>query len=156
MFGVGFLLVLALALLAIHLLTWLFPPKARPYVWLAVVAFAVTSPFWYHLYPSYREFMALCERPDRYVLLKSVDVDYAYSDSGSFRAYRQNDGRGFKGFEVKQGQLGYFRYTRSENWPSYACQRDCAGPSVFVWEKRCEVSCLTKIAIPAPEFEYRM
>ncbi len=154
MFGLGFLLVFALALLAIHFLTRIFPPKARPYAWLAVVALTVSFPFWHYLYPSYREFMELCERPDRYVLLKTIDVDYVYDDGGSFWAYRRNDGHGFKGFEIKQGRLGYFRYSRNESWASPVCQRDCSNPSVFVWEKTCEVNCLTKTAIPTPEFEY--
>lgn len=154
MFAIGFLLVLTLALVAIHFLVRRFPPKARPYIWLVAVALAVSFPFWHYLYPSYREFIALCERSDRYVVLKTVAVDYAYSDSGIFWAYRQLDGRGFKGLEIKQGQLGYFRYVRSDNWASSTCQRDCANPSVFVWEKTCEVNCLTKTAILAPEFEY--
>lgn len=44
---------------------------------------------------------------------------------------------------------------RSANWTSHACQRDCANPSVFVWEKTCEVNCLTKTPILAPEFELK-
>lgn len=155
MFSIGFLLLLAIAIIAINLFTRTFPLKVRPYVWPAVVAFAVSFPFWHYLYPSYREFLALCERSDRYVLLKTVDVDYAYSDSGSFGTYHQHEGRGFKGFDIRRGELGYVRYTRNENWDSLACQRDCANPSSFVWEKTCEVNCFTKTAIHAPEFEYK-
>jgi hypothetical protein len=154
MFALGFLLVLAIALVAIHFLTRIFPPKARPYAWLSVVALAVSFPFWHYLYPSYREFVALCARSDLYVVMKTVEVDYAYSDSGGFSAYRKLDSRGFKGFEIKQGRLGYFRYLRSDNWASPACQRECADPSLLVWEKTCEVNCLTKTPILAPEFEY--
>lgn len=154
MFALGLLLVLAIALVAILFLIRIFPPKARPYVWLSVVALAVSVPFWHRLYPSYREFVALCARPDLYVLMKPVEVDYAYSDSEIFFAYRKLDNRGFKGFDVKHGRLGYFRYTRNENWASPACQSDCANPSIFVWEKTCGVRCLTKTSIPAPEFEY--
>lgn len=124
MFAIGFLLVLVLALVAIHLLTRVFPLKARLSIWLAIVTLAVSVPFWHHLYPSYREFMALCERPDRSVLLKTVEVDHMYWGSGSFWAYRKQEGRGFKGFEINQGRLGTFRYTRSENWASSTCQRD--------------------------------
>ena len=155
MFAFGFLLALVVALSAIHFLTRIFPPRARPYVWLSVVALAVSFPFWHYLYPSYREFVSLCARADLYAVTKTVEVDYAYSDGSSFSAYRQLDSRGFKGFEIKQGSLGYFRYLRSDNWASHVCQRDCANPSVFVWEKTCEVNCLTKTPILAPEFEFK-
>lgn len=154
MFALGFLLVLAIALVAIHFLTRIFPPKARPYAWLSVVALAVSLPFWHYLYPSYREFVALCARSDLYVVMTNVEVDYAYSDGGSFSAYRQLDSRGFKGFEIKQGTLGYFRYSRSDNWASPACQLECADSRLLVWEKTCEANCLTKTSILAPEFEY--
>jgi hypothetical protein len=155
MFGIGFLLALAAALGVIHALTLIFPTKARPYLWLSVVVIAVSFPFWHYLYPSYREFVGLCARTDLYVEMKTVEVDYAYFDGDSFGAYRQLDGRGFKGFEIKQGQLRYFRYSRSDNWTSPACQRDCANPSVLVWEKTCEMTCLTKTPIPVPEFELK-
>jgi hypothetical protein len=153
MFALGFLLALAVALGVIYFLTRIFPPKARPYVWLSVVAIAVSFPFWHYLYPSYREFVALCARSDLYVEMKTVEVDYAYFDGGSFYAYRQLGTRGFKGFEIKQGQLGYFRYSRNSNWASPACQRDCANPGSFIWEKTCEVNCLTKTPILEPEFK---
>lgn len=153
MFALGFLLALAVALGVIYFLTRIFPPKVRPYVWLSVVAIAVSFPFWHYLYPSYREFVALCARSDHYVVMKTVEVDYPYYDGSSFAAYRQLGTREFKGFEIKQGRLGYFRYSRSNNWVSPACQRDCADPSVFVWEKTCEVNCLTKTPILEPEFK---
>ena len=153
MFALGFLLALAVALGVIYFLTRIFPPKARPYVWLSVVAIAVSFPFWHYLYPSYREFVALCARSDHYVVMKAVEVDYPYYDGSSFAAYRQLGRRGFKGFEIKQGRLGYFRYSRSNNWASPSCQRDCADPSMFVWEKTCEVNCLTKTPILEPEFK---
>lgn len=155
MFAIGFLLALAVALSVIHFLTRILPPKARPYAWFFIVALAVSFPFWHYLYPSYREFVGLCTRADLYAVTKTLEVDYAYSDGNSFSAYRQFDSRGFKGFEIKQGRLGYFRYVRADNWASDACQRDCADPSVFVWEKTCEVNCLTKTSIPAPEFEFK-
>jgi hypothetical protein len=155
MFGIGFLLALAVALGVIHFLTLIFPAKVRPYVWLSAVALAVSFPFWHYAYPSYREFVALCGRADLYAVMKTVEVDYPYFDGGSFAAYRQLGTRGFKGFDVKQGRLGYFRYTRSDNWESPACRRDCENPSVFVWEETCEVSCFTKTPIPAPELELK-
>jgi hypothetical protein len=155
MFAIGFLLALMVALGMIYVLTRIFPSRARPYVWLSVLTLAISFPFWHYLYPSYREFVALCARSDLYVVMKAVEVDYPYSGSGSFWAYRQLDSRGFKGFEIKQGDLGYFRYSRNENWASPACQRDCANPSVFVWEKTCEVNCLVKTPIRTPEFELK-
>jgi hypothetical protein len=155
MFAIGFLLALVVALSAIHFLMRILPPKARLYAWLFVVTLAGSFPFWHYLYPSYREFVGLCTRADLYVVTKTAEVDYAYSGSGSFSAYRQFDSRGFKGFEIKQGRLGYFRYSRADNWASDACQRDCADPSMFMWEKTCEVNCLTKTPILAPEFEFK-
>ena len=113
MFALGFLLALVVALCAIHFLTWMLPRRARPYVWLSVVAVAISWPFWHYLYPSYRQFVALCARSDLYVVMKTVEVDYPYFDGGSFRAYGKLATREFKGFDVKQGQLGYFRYGRS-------------------------------------------
>jgi hypothetical protein len=155
MFAIGFLIAFAVALGLIYVLTLVFPPRARPYVWLSVLALAVSLPFWHYLYPSYRQFLDLCARPDLYVVTKTVEVDYPYSSGSSFSSYRQFDSRGFKGFEVKQGQLGFFRYLRNENWASPSCQRDCANPSVFVWEKTCEANCLTKAPIQALEFEFK-
>jgi len=154
-FAIGLVLALAVALGLIQVLTRMFPASTRPYVWLSVVALAVTCPFWHYAYPSYQEFVALCARPDLYAVMRTVEVDYPYFDGGSFGAYRQLGTRGFKGFDVKQGRFGYFRYSRSEVWASSACQRDCGNPSVFVWEKTCEVTCLTKTPIPAPEFELK-
>lgn len=155
MFAIGFLLALAAALSLIHVLTRLFPTSARRYVWLLVVALGVSSPFWHYAYPSYREFVTLCARPDLYTVMKTVEVDYPYFDGGTFAAYRQFGTRGFKGFDVKQGRLGYFRYSQSDEWASAACQHDCGDPSFFVWEKTCEVTCLTKTPIPAPELELK-
>ena len=155
MFAIGYLLALAIALGVIDSLTQMLPPRARPYAWPAIAAVAVSFPFWHYLYPSYREFVALCARSDLYVVMKVVEVDYAYSVESSFAAYRQLGMRGFKGFDVKRGQLGNFRYARNDNWESSACQRDCADPSVFVWEKTCEVSCLTKTPILEPEFKLK-
>jgi hypothetical protein len=155
MFAIGFLLALAVALGVTHLLIRMFPAGARLYVWLSVVALGVSFPFWHYVYPSYWEFVRLCERSDLYVAMKPVEVDYPYFDGGSFAAYHLLGTRGFKGFDIKQGRLGYFRYEQSENWTSPSCQRDCANPSVFVWEKTCEVSCLTKTQVPAPSFELK-
>lgn len=155
MFAIGFLLAFAVALGVIHFLTRILPPRKRPYAWLCVVALAASFPFWHYLYPSYRDFVALCARADLYVVMKTVEVDYAYFDGSSFAAYRQLATRGFKGFEVKEGRLGYFRYARSDNWASPACQRDCANPSVFAWKETCEVNCLTKLPIQTPEFELK-
>lgn len=155
MFAIGLLLAIAVALGVTHFLTRIFPASARPYVWLSVVTIAVSLPFWHYAYPSYREFVALCARPDLYTVLKTVEVDYPYFDGSSFSAYRLVGTRGFKGFDVQQGRLGYFRYSRSKDWASASCQRDCDNPSVFLWEKTCEVTCLTKTPIPAPEFELK-
>lgn len=156
MFGIAFLLAFAVALSTIYFLIRIFPIRVRRYAWLSVLALAGSFPFWHYLYPSYREFVDLCERPDLYVVMKTVEVDYAYSSSGSsFSAYRQLDSRGFKGFEIKEGRLGYFRYVRGKNWASHSCQRDCANPSIFVWSKTCEVNCLTKTPITEPEFEFK-
>ena len=154
MFAIGFLLAFSVVLFAVHLLIKIFPNKVRPLVWRVVFVLAISLPFWHHLSPSYREFNTLCARSDRYVLMKTVEVDYAFSTSTSFGAYRRNEGRGFRGFDIKQGKSGYLRYTQNENWPSTSCQQDCADPSIFIWEKRCETSCLTKSAVAAPEFEY--
>jgi hypothetical protein len=154
-FAIGFVLALTVALGVIHVLTRLFPASARRYVWLLVVVLGVSNPFWHYAYPSYREFVALCARPDLYAMTKTVEVDYPYFDGSSFAAYRQFGTRGFKGFDVKLGRLGYFRYSRSDDWASSACQRDCGDPSIFVWEKTCEVTCLTKTPIPAPELELK-
>jgi hypothetical protein len=155
MFAIGFLLALAGALAVFHFLTRIFPARARPYLWLSIIALAVSFPLWHYASASYREFVALCARSDVYVVMKSVEVDYPYFDGGAFAAYRRLGTRGFKGFDVKHGRLGYFRYWPSENWASPDCQRDCADPSVFVWEKTCELNCLTKNSIPAPEFEVK-
>ncbi len=139
----------------IHVLTRLFPAAARRYVWLSIFAVVASVPFWHHLYPSYRTYLSLCEQPDLYVVKKIVEVDFPYYDGSSFFAYRKLVPRGFHGFDVKYGNLGYFRYSLGKDWPSAACQRDCLNPGIFVWEKTCEVNCLTKVSISEPEFALR-
>jgi hypothetical protein len=155
MFALGFSIALAIALGVIYFLTRKFPAIARPYVWLALTAFTISFPFWHFAYPSYREYVALCARSDLYVVKKTAEVNYPYFDGGSFGAYRMLGARGFKGFDIKKDQMGYVRYSRNDNWASSVCEHDCGNPSVFIWEKTCEVSCLNKTPIPAPEFELR-
>ncbi len=155
MFAIGFFLAFAVALSVIHLLIQIFPRKGRRYAWLSVVALTISFPFWHYTYPSYREYVSLCARTDLYDVIKTVEVDYPYFDGSSFHAYRQLATREFRGFDIKQGRLGYLRYSRNDNWTSSSCQRDCANPSVFVWEKTCELSCLNRTPIPSPEFELR-
>jgi hypothetical protein len=154
-FAIGLLLGLAAALGLIHVLTLLFPAAARRYAWFAVVALAASIPFWHYTYPSYRTYLANCANPDMYVVKRNVALDYPFVDGDSFAAYGKLGTRGFKGFDVKRGDLGYVRYSLSNEWSSSACQRDCGNPSVFVWEKTCEVNCLNKASIPVPEFELK-
>ena len=155
MFAIGFLVALAVALGVIHFLTKVFPAKARPYVWLFVASLTFSFPFWHYAYPSYREFVTLCARSDLYAVIRTAEVNYPYFDGGSYGAYRTLGTRGFKGFDTKQGRLGYFRYSRNDTWASSTCEQDCADPRILVWEKTCEVNCLKRTPIPAPEFELR-
>ena len=155
MFAIGFLLAFAVLLGIVHVLTLLFPSAARRYIWLSVVVVAVSIPFWHYVYPSYRTYLALCASPDLSVIPKKVEVDFPYYDGSSFFAYRKFVSRGFKGFDVKHGNLGYFRYSLSNDWSSASCQRDCENPSIFVWEKTCEVTCLNRASIPGPEYELK-
>jgi hypothetical protein len=156
MFGIGFLLLLAVVVGIVRMLTRGLSPRAKLAVWLGLAAFAGSVPFWHHAYPSYRQYLALCARPDLYSVTKTVEVDYPYVDGDSFAAYNQVVPRGFKGFDLKRGDLGYFRYSKKEGWSSAACQRDCADPSEAVWERTCKVNCLTSVHISEPEFKTRV
>jgi uncharacterized membrane protein YgdD (TMEM256/DUF423 family) len=154
--AIGFLLACALAFFAIRMLVRPMKPVYRACVWLLVLGFAVSLPFCYLLFPSYRQFLALCERPDRQVIQKTVEVAHLYVGGGSFAAHALSERLGFQSFEIKRdrGQPGYFRFTHGDDWATPACRSGCASPQLLEWEARCESNCYTKTVIAAPTWEY--
>jgi hypothetical protein len=154
MWALGFLLAFVIFSIAIHLLTKLLPSKVRSYVWLLVAGTVISFPFWHYLYPSYWDFQSLCERTDRYSVMRTIEVKNIYVNSSPFSAYALSTRRGFIGFEMREGEFANVRYVRNDNWTSDACQAACANPSISIWEKECEPTCLTKSYIERPEFGY--
>jgi hypothetical protein len=151
MWAIGVLLVCGLVFFLIQRL----PSQARPWAWVFVVGTVLSVPFWHHLYPSHRQFLALCEQPDRQVVLQSVSVENLFVDGNSFTGHVLSQRLGFQSFEIQRGNQGYLRFVQGDNWATPACRRDCANPGLFEWERLCEANCFTKTAIAAPTWEYR-
>lgn len=118
-----------------------------------MVGSAVAYPFLYKLYPSYRQFQALCERPGRFTVHKVIAVNSVYYDASAFFAYQFGQKHSFQSVDIKEGRLGYFRIKINDEWQAPACQSACGNPSIFIWEKDCLPSCITKMPIEAPELE---
>jgi len=134
--------------------TFLFPKKLRVYVWLVMFSCTAAYPFAHKLYPSYRQFQALCASPDRFVVHQVVPVRSVYVGSDTpFHALSFGLKHGFASVDIKQGKLGYFRLTTNEKWDTPECRNACSTSSVLAWEKSCLPSCIAKTSIVAAEFE---
>ena len=133
--------------------TLLFPKKLRVYVWLVTLSCTAAYPFVHKLYPSYRQFQALCESPDRFVVHQVVPVRSAYVGHTPFHALTYGLKHGFASVEIKQGKLGYFRLATNEKWDTPECRSACAAANTHTWEKTCLPSCITMTSIAAAEFE---
>lgn len=152
------LMILGAALTAVTLFTWLFPKRLRLYIWIAAIGFAGAYPFLYKLYPSYSEFQALCNNPDRYTVERVVPVRslFVSGDNSTDRdGYQLSKKHNFESADIKQFHLGYSRIEPSAEWHTPACQTACANLSPIPWEQNCLPSCITKTPIQAPEFEYK-
>jgi hypothetical protein len=155
MSGIIALAFLGAALFLVKLFTLLFPERARPKVWAAVIGCVVAYPFLYNLYPSYWQYKSLCERPERFVVRQVIPVRSVFYDASDFHAYRFAQKHHFESVDIKQGSLGYFRIKVNDEWHKPACQTACAVPGIIQWEKTCLQNCITKTPIGAPEFEQK-
>lgn len=165
MFGLGFLFLVALYFLGIGFVSKVMPGKVKKYFIAVAFLLPITYPYWYLAYPSYQGFQSLCGAPDRYVILKTQDVAYVYSDSGCHHAYKITKDRAFKGYECEmsrktdRGSDGYekklFRYSRNNNWNSPSCQDECVKRGYYAnWEEICQAQCFNETEISAPSFKY--
>jgi hypothetical protein len=120
-----------------------------------VIGCTVAYPFLYKLYPSYSQYQALCEHPDRYVVQQVIPVRSVFHDASVSNAYRFGQKHNFESVDIKEGRLGYFRIKVNDEWSKPACQSACTDPSVLGWEQSCLPKCITKTPIDTPEFEQK-
>ncbi|MGN6827209.1 hypothetical protein [Paucibacter sp. M5-1] len=153
MIGLIALAFLVAAIFVAWLFTRLFDERIRPLVWVGVIGCAIAFPFLHFLYPSYWEYQALCKSPDRFVVHEVVPVRSVFYGTSAMYAYRFGQRHKYESVDIKEGHFGYFRLTNTSEWATPACQKACADPSVFVWEKTCLPGCVSKTPITAPEVE---
>lgn len=152
------LMILGAATASVSVFTLLFPKRLRLFVWIAVIGFVSAYPFLYKLYPSYSEFQALCNNPERYTVKRVVPVRSVFVDgenSSDREGYQLSKKLNFESADIKQFKVGYSRIEPSPEWHTPACQTACANLSPIPWEQNCLPSCITKTPIQAPEFEHK-
>lgn len=164
MFFLGFLIAFVILIAGISLATKLLPGRHRSKFLVLVTATLVTSPFWHYLYPSYAEFRELCSSPGRYVVRRTVEVDFINAD-GCWSAFQKAQSRAFKGFECPwhvesppvtgPGVKPYARFVRGENWDTPTCQDRCTRATYYTgWERECLSVCFKATHLPEPSFKY--
>lgn len=164
MFFLGFLIAFVVLILAISLATKLLPKRHRSKLLALVVAIPVSFPFWHYLYPSYHQFQELCSSAERYVVKRTVEVDFINADR-CWNAFEKTQRRAFKGFECPwqaeppaaalPGVKPYARFVRGENWATSACQDACTRADYYAgWERECLPVCFKATQQPEPSFKY--
>jgi len=165
MWALGFLAVIFLYFSIIRLITRQLSADSARLFWLVSIGIPVSFPFWHFLYPSYHEFQKLCNSENRYVIAKTENVDFVYSDSGCHLGFSTINGKPFKGYECEHWEglppttdysrpKKYFRFTYGANWISSDCQKYCKSPSLIAWEKNCQATCFNATEISEPSFKY--
>lgn len=138
MFGLAFIFVLALGVFGLFWATKLFSTWKTKTVFLITV-FGVLAfyPFAYRFSPSYANFLALCERPDRYQVLRTKHVDYLYLDRETGADCTAGPSvigtLAYAGFDCiapdTRTTTATFRYTKKPNWRA-GCGLECFDSSV--------------------------
>ncbi len=149
MFGLGALFVL---ILLIFLFKWFATsniPKAIKY---PVIFLFLSCPFWFYIYPSYHQFVSLCEAGDRSEVFRQKEVDYIYMG----RSSRCIDGfkylADYTGFECEYGLINgtgrsKYRYIKGDSWSTPSCSIDCFELPNDRLNKECLLSCTESVDI---------
>jgi hypothetical protein len=95
-------------------------------------------PFAYRFSSSYADFLALCERPDRYQVVRTKQVDYLFLDRETGAECRAGPAvigtLAYVGFDCVAPNSGTttatFRYAKKSNW-HVGCDLDCFDSSVI-------------------------
>jgi hypothetical protein len=147
MFGLAFILVFVLCVVCLFWVTKLFSTwKTKAVFLIAVLGGLALYPFAYKFSPSYANFLALCELPDRYQVVRTKHVEYIFLD--------RDAGADCTAGPSVIGSLAYAGF-------------DCIGPdtrtttAVFRYVKKpnwrvgCGLECFDSSAISVPEHRYK-
>jgi hypothetical protein len=139
MFGLAFIFVLVLGGVGLFWATKLFSTwKTKAGFLMAVLGGLAFYPFAYRFSPSYVNFLALCERPDRYQVVRTKHVEYIYLDREAgvdcTAGPRFIGTVAYAGFDCiapdPRTTTATFRYTKKPKWRE-DCGLDCFDSSVI-------------------------
>ena len=146
MFAIGLLLLAGLFMLLLILSSKILPrglPRFAYFV--AVIGALAIYPFAYKLTPTYAKFNELCNRTDRYQVLKTRPVSYIYVEAGFSSDCTKGPAfiakRGYAGFDCSlrsRDGTALYRYTRKT-----------------IWHEACGLECFDAVRQAVPETDYR-
>ncbi|AMC35354.1 hypothetical protein VN23_12405 [Janthinobacterium sp. B9-8] len=146
MFAIGFLLLAGFIFLLLILSSKILPPGLPRVIYIVFVLSALAIyPFAYKLTPAYAKFIELCNKTDRYQVLKTRPVSYIYIEAGYSSDCTQGPAfiakHGYAGFDCSlrgKDETALYRYTKKANW-----HRDCG------------LECFDAARLKLPETNYR-
>ncbi|NRB39941.1 MAG: hypothetical protein HRU20_15980 [Pseudomonadales bacterium] len=157
MLGIGLLICLAIYIAIIKLLVRIIPSRTHKAVLVFMaVAFPLIYPFLHKIYPSYHQFISLCEASDRKIIHSIKHIDYLYLGSSSMCKNGFEDLANYKGIECDYkpkenrepgNDRGTFRYIRGENWSSPSCGENCLTKPYRIQKEECQLSCMESVKI---------
>lgn len=132
MFGLFFMFIITVFFLLLILSSKILPKGlARPIYMVAVLGVLVAYPYTYKLSSTFSDFNELCERADRYQVLKSKPVSFILIEWGYATDCTKGpsfvDGYSYAGFDCKfrsSSDEGLYRYTKMPTWYS-GCGLEC-------------------------------
>jgi len=157
MWGIGLLVLLAIYIGIIKLFVRITDSRRYKMVIVFIaVAIPLAYPFQHKIYPSYHEFLELCEAGDRQTIhtIKSIDYFYLGDSSMCHKGFKYLNN--FKGIECvyrpkengKPGNTrGVYRYIKGENWSSSSCGERCGKMGYMTQKEACQLSCMQGVEI---------
>jgi hypothetical protein len=139
MFGIALLVILILGVVGLIWATAFFSTWKTKAVFLIVVVGGLAFyPFAYRFSSSYASFLALCELPDRYQVVRTKQVDYIFLDREAGADCKAGPSvigaLGYTGFDCIAPDSGTttatFRYAKKSSW-RVGCGLDCFDSSVI-------------------------
>ncbi len=132
MFGLLFIFIIPVFLLLLIISSKILPKGlARPIYIVAVLGLVVAYPFTYKLSSSFSDFNDLCERTDRYQVLKSKPVSFILIEWGYATDCTKGpsfiDGYSYAGFDCRfrsSSDKDLYRYKKLPTWHS-GCGLEC-------------------------------
>ncbi|OGB34756.1 MAG: hypothetical protein A3F78_09590 [Burkholderiales bacterium RIFCSPLOWO2_12_FULL_61_40] len=147
MFGLAFILVFVLGVVGLFWATKLFSTwKTKAAFLFTVLGGLAFYPFAYRFSPSYANFLALCELPDRYQVVRTKHVEYIFLDRDAGADCTAGPSvigtLAYAGFDCiapdTRTTTAVFRYMKKPNW-----------------RVGCGLECFDSSAISVPEHRYK-